>query len=58
MNSIDWYKTLDLHQKVNLKSIFNLLCGLSWSDISCLFSMREKIDIVYNKLKMEGFDIP
>lgn len=57
MESIEWYKKLDLHQKINLKDIFNLLCGVGWSEISFIIPLRERIGIAHNKLKMEGFDV-
>ena len=57
MESINWYKELELHQKINLKSVFNLLTGVGWSEISFMFSLREKIEIGFNKLKREGFDV-
>ena len=57
MKSIEWYKSLDSHQKINLKDIFILLCGIGWSEISFIIPLRERIEISYNKLKMEGFDV-
>lgn len=54
---MEWYKTLDINQRINLKDVFHLICGLRWEDVGRLISMRDRIDIVYNKLKMEGFDI-
>jgi hypothetical protein len=32
------------------------LCGVGWSELSFLFSISERINIGYNKLKAEGFD--
>lgn len=56
-NSLEWYKKMDLHQRINLKEIFILLCGVEWSKISFIIPLRQRIDIAYNKLKIEGFDV-
>lgn len=55
--SLNWYKGLDLNQKINLKEIFVLLCGLEWSAIAFIIPLRQRIDLAYNKLKKEGFDV-
>lgn len=54
---MEWYKTLDIHTRINSKVCFELLTGSKFEDLSFLFSLRERIDIMYNKLKMEGFDV-
>lgn len=55
--SIEWYKTLDLNQRINLKECCILLTGIEYHDLTKLFSLREVIKLLYNKLKMEGFDV-
>jgi hypothetical protein len=54
---MEWYKTLNIHQKINLKAMSELIIGVEFSKLAFLFSFREIIDIVYNKLRLEGFDI-
>jgi len=52
---MNWYKTLDIHTKINAKGfIFELLTGLKFEDMSILFSFEERIDIMENKLRIEG----
>ena len=51
---MEWYKSLDIHTRINCKDCFELLCGVGFSHIDCLFSLEEQITIMYNKLKMEG----
>ena len=54
---MEWYKTLNIHQKINLKGMSKLIIGVDFSDLAFMFSFRERIEILYNKLKLEGFDI-
>ena len=54
---MDWYKQLTIHQKITVRECFVDLCGAEWHHLSCLFSIQERIEIFYNKLKLEGFDI-
>lgn len=55
--SIEWYLTLDINQKINLKDLFELLCGVDFSHIGSILSFKERIRCAYEKLKKEGFDI-
>jgi hypothetical protein len=52
-----WYKSLNIHAKINAKNCFQLLTGTKFGDLSFLFSFEERINIMYNKLKIEGFEI-
>ena len=54
---MEWYKTLDINARINAKVCFELLCGAKFEDLSFLFFFRERIELMYEKLKMEGFDI-
>jgi hypothetical protein len=54
MTTIEWYKSLSVQQKVNLKDCAILICGLSWDDMSIFFNMREKLNILHRKLIIEG----
>jgi len=52
-----WYKSLDIHARINAKECFVILCGVEFDKLSFLLTMRERIDLMYNKLKIEGFDV-
>lgn len=54
---MEWYKTLNVHQRINAKDCFKLLTGIDFSELSFLFSLDEKIQILYDKLKIEEFDV-
>jgi hypothetical protein len=51
---MEWYKSLDINTRINAKSCFELACGLKFEDLAFLFSFRERIDMLYNKLKLEN----
>lgn len=55
--SLDWYKSLTLAQRLYLKEMCIHICGIRWEDFILIFSPRERIDIIYEKLRLEGFDI-
>jgi hypothetical protein len=55
--NMDWYKTLSIHQKINAKNCFELATGIEFSALSLLFSYKERIDMLYNKLLIEGFNV-
>lgn len=56
-SSFNWYKSLSLEQRMGLKEVCVLICGIKWEDFNVLFSPRERIDILYHKLELEGFDV-
>lgn len=49
-----WYRRLTQHQRMGLKVCAKLICGMDWEDFNILFTPRERINILYNKLKLEG----
>lgn len=55
--SLAWYKKLSLHTRINAKECFKLLCGAEFSAINNILGPRLTIDVLYNKLKMEGFEV-
>ena len=55
--SLNWYKSLSIHQRINLKEVCSLLTGCTWEFLSYFLNMKEKIEVLYNKLKMEGFEV-
>jgi len=54
---MNWYKNLSIDQKINLKECCNLIIGLTWKEMSLIFSMPEILDILHRKLQIEGFDV-
>jgi hypothetical protein len=54
---MNWYKTLDIHSRINAKACFELLTGVKFEDLACLFTLYERMDIMEEKLRLEGFDI-
>jgi len=55
--AVSWYKSLSLQQKMGLKEVSVLICGMKWEDFNTLFTPRERLEILHNKLMMEGFDV-
>ena len=53
-NGFDWYKSLTINQRFGLREASIILCGLKWEDFIVLFTPRQRIEILYNKLKLEG----
>lgn len=44
--------------RINAKLCFKLACGVSYEDMGKLgFSFSDRMEILHNKLKMEGFDV-
>lgn len=56
-DSLTWYKALSIHQKINLREVCNLITGVSWDNLSHFLTMRDKIAVLYSKLKLEGFEV-
>lgn len=54
---MNWYLTLDINKKINAKECFGLLCGIKFEQLASLFTFRERIEIMYQKLKLEGFNV-
>lgn len=54
---MEWYKSLKREQKVNIREVFELACGLSLNTALLLFSFRECMDILHDKLVIEEFDV-
>jgi hypothetical protein len=55
--AVSWYKSLSLNQKMALKEASALICAMKWEDFTILFTPRERIEILRQKLKQEGFDV-
>ena len=48
--SIEWYKKFNIHQKIQIKAYCHLICGMKWVDFNILFSPKERIQILYEKI--------
>jgi hypothetical protein len=55
--AVSWYKSLSLNQKMALKEVSALICGMKWEDFNILFTPQERLVILHNKLMLEGFDV-
>lgn len=55
--AMEWYKTLDINKRINLKALCPLICGVDFQEIGVIFTLDERIGIIYHKLKIEGYDI-
>jgi hypothetical protein len=50
---MEWYKTLDINTRINCKEMFQYACGVKFEDLGFMFSFKERIQILHNKLLME-----
>jgi hypothetical protein len=48
-----WYKTLTIEQRINLKELSETICGIKYIYLVKLFGMRDAIELLYSKLKLE-----
>ena len=55
--AVIWYKSLSINQKIRLKEVSSLICGMKWEDFNILFTPQERIEILHNKLIKEGFAV-
>ena len=53
--SFEWYKSLSLNERINIKAGFVLFCNVEWNDLSFIFSFKERTEILYNKIKKEFY---
>ena len=52
---MEFYKTLPIHIRINLKGeVCELLCGINFVSLGLLFTFEERMDMIQNKLKLEG----
>jgi len=52
--SVEWYRSLDVNMRINAKDVFILLTGTDFSKLNFLFTYKEKIEIMHQKLIIEG----
>jgi len=51
---MDWYSKLSIDQKINVKDLFMILCGVEWGEFGFILPFPERIEIIYNKLLKVG----
>lgn len=54
---MEWYRSLNGLQKIILKEECVGICGVPYNMLIRLFGMRGTIELLYEKLKLEGFNI-
>lgn len=54
LTAISWYRLLSINQKIQLKQLSEDICGFPWETIGLLLTPRERIEVLYEKLKIEG----
>ena len=52
-----WYKTLERKQKAHIRECFEIACGMPLNSALRLFTFSKCMDILENKLRLEGFQI-
>ena len=57
LTAVIWYKSLSINQKMGLKELSELICGMKWEDFNILFTPQERLEILHNKLMLEGFAV-
>ncbi len=55
--SMDWYKTLDMNQRINLKELTDIICGMPFTFMVKVFGLKEAIFHIHSKMRIEGFDV-
>lgn len=51
---MEWYKTLSIHQKINLKSICSMIVGIEFASMTMLFGLKDSINLIHQKLLIEN----
>lgn len=54
---MNWYRNLTIEQRISLKELSADICGIEYKWLIRLFGMRQTIELLHNKLKLEGFDV-
>lgn len=54
---MEWYKTLDINRRINLKELAKDIGGIPYDMLIKLFGFNHTIEMLHNKLKLEGFDV-
>jgi hypothetical protein len=54
---MNWYKTLTIQQRINMKDLSEIICGAKYSFLIKLFGFKDTIELLHQKLKIEGFNV-
>lgn len=54
---MEWYKTLNVHSRINLKDLSKDIGGIPYDVLVKLFGFKHTIEMLHNKLKLEGFNV-
>jgi len=54
---MNWYRKLTIEQRINLKELSESICGVKYEFLIRLFGMRQTIELLHQKLELEGFDV-
>lgn len=49
--SLDWYRTLNKEQKIFIRQECGAICGVTFADLIKIFTFKEVIHLVFDKLK-------
>lgn len=48
--SLNWWRGITVMQRITLKELFPLICGVGWQEVGFIIDLRTRIDLLYNKL--------
>lgn len=54
---MEWYKTLNINLRINLKAMAVIITGVPWNLLIVLYGFKGTVDIIHEKLIQEGFDV-
>jgi len=54
---MNWYKTLTVEQRINLKELCPIICGANFSGLVKLLGFKLTINTLHQKLQLDGFNI-
>lgn len=57
-DAIDWWTQLNATQRIEIKGLVVDFTGIKWSDYLVMFTPRERLNLIYDKLLYMGILIP
>lgn len=54
---MNWYKTLSVHQRINLIVVCEDIVGVPYTNLRVIFTKVQIINIIHNKLQLDGFNV-
>lgn len=54
---MEWYKSLNINMRIQAKDCFKMICGYDFSEMGLILSFKERIEVMHEKLKLEGFEV-